>query len=227
MIEEENEKELIGFQTESTQDAGLSDKELFIKIWISPREAFKYINDNKFDKFLIILLVLAGITRTFDRASLKSMGDNMSLIAVITSCIVFGALLGWITYYLYAAMLSWTGKWLNGQGNTKSILRMTAYSMIPSILSLVLLVPQVALFGNGIFQSEMDLYENNLLASIVFYFCLVLEIIFSIWTIVIFVIGISEVQKLSIGKSILNMILPGIILISFILLIVFVIRTFG
>ncbi|MBP1618888.1 MAG: hypothetical protein H6Q14_2715 [Bacteroidetes bacterium] len=197
---------------ESKSELKISDKEIFTKIWTSPRLVFKYLNDNTYDKYVTILLVLGGITRAFDRASAKSLGDNMSLIAIFALCIVLGGLLGWIAYYIYAAILSWTGKWLNGQGNTKSLLRMIAHAMIPSIVALVLLIPQIVFLGNGAFQSNIDINGSGLVSIIIFYTTLLLEITLGIWTFVIFVIGISEVQKISIGKAILNLILSGLII---------------
>src|SRR5678815_4890564 len=122
---------LTGVHEEKLQ---LTDKEIFTKIWTYPRQVFKFLDETYYDKFVTILLVLAGISRTFDRASLQNMGDKMSLGGVIAFCIVAGVLLGWISYYIYAALLSWTGKWLNGQGNTKSILRMLAHAMLPTIV---------------------------------------------------------------------------------------------
>lgn len=199
----------------------LTDRDIFTKIWTSPRLVFKFLNDNRYDKYVYILLILAGITRTFDRASTQNMGDDISLIAVLAICIILGGLLGWISYYIYAALMSWSGKWLKGQGDTDSLLRMMSHAMIPSIVALILLILQIAVFGNGIFQSELDIYSSGLLSIIVFYITVFFEIVLGIWTLVIFVIGISEVQKISIGKSILNMILPGLIIIIPIAMIAF------
>ncbi len=199
----------------------LTDRDIFTKIWTSPRLVFKFLNDNRYDKYVHILLVFAGISRTFDRASTKNMGDDMSLLAVLVLCIILGGLLGWISYYIYAALMSWTGKWLKGQGDTNSLLRMISHAMIPSIVALALLIPQIVLFGNGIFRSDIDIYSSGLLSIIVFYTALIIEFGLGIWTLVIFIIGISEVQKLSIGKSILNLILPALIIIVPIAMIAF------
>ena len=57
-----------------------TDKEIFTKIWTKPREVLRYIHDNKYDKYVTVLLVLAGISRAFDRAVMKDMGDKLSLI---------------------------------------------------------------------------------------------------------------------------------------------------
>ena len=202
----------------------LTDKEIFTKIWTYPRQVFKFLDETYYDRFETILLVLAGISRTFDRASLKNMGDKMSLGGVIAFCIVAGGLLGWISYYIYAALLSWTGKWLNGQGNTKSILRMLAHAMLPTIVALIFLIPQIIIYGNEVFKSEGDIISAGLTSNIIVYGSMILEFILGVWTIILVVIGLSVVQKISIGKSILNLLLPILIILVPILLIVFLIK---
>jgi hypothetical protein len=199
----------------------ISEKDIFIKIMTSPREAFKFINDYKYEKHLYILLFLAGIVRSFDKASTKNMGDNFSIWSIIAICVIFGGLFGWITYYIYAAFISWCGGWMNGKGNTQSILRILGYALFPSILSFIILIPQIAIYGNEIFKSENDFYSSGLVDSIIYYGFLIIEFTLGIWSLVLCVIGISEVQQLSIGKSILNLLLPAVLLVSFIMILVF------
>jgi hypothetical protein len=201
----------------------ISDKKLFSGIWTSPRKVFKFINTYKYDKYVTGLLILAGITRTFDRASMKNMGDNFSLWGILAFCIIIGAIFGWVTYYIYSALISWTGKWINGKGNTDSILRVLSYALIPSIISLLLLIPQIAIYGNEIFKSDGDISSGGIVSNIIVYGSMILEFTLGIWSLVLCVIGISEVQKLSIGKSILNLLLPAIVIMTPILIIVLII----
>jgi hypothetical protein len=205
----------------------ISKKKLFMKIWTSPREVFEFVNTYKYNKYSTLLLILAGITRTFDRASMKNMGDNFSLWGVIAFCIIIGAIFGWVTYYIYSALISWTGKWLDGKGNTDSILRVLSYALIPSIISLLLLIPQILVYGNEIFKSDGDISSGGLISNVIFYGSMYLDFTLGIWSLVLCVIGISEVQKLSIGKTILNLILPAIVIMTPILIIVLMINGFS
>lgn len=200
--------------------SNISEKELFMKIMTAPREAFKFINDYKYEKHLYILLFLAGIVRSIDRASSKNMGDNYSIWAVIGLSVIAGGLFGWISYYIYSALISWSGKWMNGKGNTQSILRVLAYALFPSILSLIILVPHIAIYSNQLFKSEDDFYSAGVVDSIVYIGFLLIEVLLGTWSLVLCVIGISEVQQLSLGKSILNLLLPAI-LVLFLMLILF------
>lgn len=200
----------------------IEPKEIFYKLLTSPRDAFKFINDYKFDKHVTILLSLAGIVRAFDRAIGKNMGDNFSLLGLITFCIIIGGLFGRITYYIYSALISWIGKWFEGTADTQSILRILAYSLFPSVFVLILLIPQIAIYGNGMFQSDYDTSNTGLINNIVYYGLLLCGVVLGIWSFVLSIIGISEVQKFSIWKALLNLLLPALFFISIILVIVLI-----
>jgi hypothetical protein len=197
----------------------IEPKEIFYKLLTSPKEAFKFINDYKFDKHVTLLLFLAGIVQAFDKATSKNLGDSFSLLGLITFCIVIGGLFGWITYYIYAALISWTGKWFEGTADTQSILRILAYSLFPSIFILILLIPQIAIYGNGMFQSDYNTSNTGVINNIVYFGLLLIGIVLGIWSFVLSIIGISEVQKFSIWKALFNLLLPLLLFISIILVI--------
>lgn len=201
----------------------ISDKKIFLKLLSSPREVFSFLNFYKYDKNVNLLLILAGITSTFNRASTKNMGDNLPLWGVIITCIIVGIIFGWITYYIYAALINWTGKWLKGQGTTNAILRVLSYAVIPSITSMVLLIPQMVIYGNDIFRSDGDISSGGIASNIFFYTSLLLEFGLSIWSVILCVIAISEVQKLSIAKAVLNLALPAIVIMTPIFLLILII----
>lgn len=208
---------------ENQERNNLTDRDIFTEIWTSPRQVFKYINDNHYDKYVTILLLLSGISKAFDRASMKNMGDKLPLLAIVPICIIAGGLFGWISYYIYAALISWTGKWLDARGNTQSILRMLAFAMLPSIIALIFLIPQLIIYGDEIFKSEGDITSAGWFSNVFVYGSMILEGVLAVVTVTFCVIGTSEVQKLSIGKSILNLLLPIIVILVPILLIVLVI----
>jgi hypothetical protein len=205
-------------QPENSPENTITQSNIFIKIWTAPRAVFRFIDANRYEKHVTLLLFLSGIVRTFDRASAKNMGDHFSLWGVIGFCLVLGGLFGWVTYYIYSALVSWLGKWLNGNADTQSILRVLSYAMFPSIVALLFLVPQIAIYGNELFKSNGDIYSAGLFANMVFYICLIVEFSLSIWTIVLCVIGVSEVQRFSTGKAIANLLLPALFFVVIILL---------
>ena len=189
----------------------LSTKDIFKDIWWQPRKVFKYILAARVDEYVTLLLILVGIVRGFDRAISKSLGDNLSLGAVIGFSVLGGAISGWIGYHIYAYVLSYTGKLLGGSASKQEILRVLAYAGIPNIITLAVIVLQIAVFDIALFKSE-EFLEDFGLVGVVFYTGLsFVEIVFSVWTLVLIVVGISEVQKMTISKAILNVLLPILI----------------
>jgi len=202
------------FEEFDHNEIALSDKDIFTKIWMSPREVFKFINDTRYAKFTTLLLILGGITSALNNATSRNMGDLLPLWGVLMACVIGGAVFGWLYFYVYAALMSWTGKWLKGVGNTRSLFRMMSYALIPSLVVLLTFILRVVLFGNNEFQRNVDMFDNAFLTTSVYTVTAFIEIVIGVWTLVILVIGISEVQKLSIWKSILNLILPALLLIA-------------
>jgi len=190
-----------------------TDQELFLKLWAQPRQVFAYINKHYYDKHVAVLLILAGIARAFDRAVTKDMGDKYSMVTILLMCLLGGGLLGWISFYIYAALVSWTGRWLDGEGDTSAILRVLAYAIIPNILGLVVFIPQMAIFGIEVFKAEGDTFSNDVFANLVYTTSIIIEFGLSLVTIMFSIIAISTVQGFGIGKAILNALLPVLIII--------------
>lgn len=191
----------------------LTEDDLFKKIWTSPRAVFAYLENKKYNKYVPVLLVLIGVVRAIDKAVEKDLGDKLPLIAVLAVCVFAGGLLGWITVYLYGALIAWTGKLLKGVADTSSVVRVMAYGMVPAVCSLFVIVPQIAIFGNDMFRDNGSAFVDGFLASLLFYGGAAIDVLLGVWSTLIIVIGISEVQKLSISKAILNVLLAALVII--------------
>ena len=87
---------------EMEREYAFTDQEIFTKIWTRPRAVLYYIHDLKYEKFVVPLLVLAGVAGAFDRAVDRNLGDSLPLIGLIITCLISGALFGWLSYYVFA-----------------------------------------------------------------------------------------------------------------------------
>lgn len=209
---------------EDRRSEQLSDRDVFTQIWLSPRKVFRFINDYGYEKYMFVLLFAGGVGSALDRAVRQSTGDTVELLEILFAAIVAGGLVGFIGYLIFAGLTSWTGKWLNGRASTRAILRVSAYSMLPSIAALVLWIPQLAMFGISVFRSDLYMEEHGVLVMAVFYGTVVVESILGIWNLVLFIVGLSVVQKFSIGKAILNAFLPVLMIVLIALFVVMIVR---
>ena len=194
----------------STQNSSLNDNDLLATIWTKPKLALEYILSKCPKKYLIGLITLGGIANTINGTQVNIAQHKIFSIAILVIAVFIGALSGWVYSYIYASLLSWTGEWINGRGKMSQFITVISWSMVPSISSLILLIPKFIIFGDKLFN--IDIRELNQVTVILYYSFNVIEFILSIWTIIILITGISLIQKFNIWKAILNLILPVLVI---------------
>lgn len=184
--------------------------ELFKLAWKSPREAVHYVNKNNFSKYWFVLF-LAGFgnvifsnidDKTFEITWLQVL---VSVILAIPSVWLGAIIAGFFTHFI--------AKWFfKGTGTFKEMRKGYYVSLLPYVIAtpvalIYVILSKVAAFNLDYFVLFMSL----------------LIVVIGIVTLVLEVIVISEVEKLSIGRSIgviIVMIIFGIILVFFIVFIV-------
>ncbi|KFF06212.1 YIP1 family protein [Flavobacterium reichenbachii] len=182
------------------------------KIWFSPKQVFTFIETHKYSKYVTLLLILSGISKALDKALSKNMGDYLPFWGVIICVILIGISFGQLFNLLLAAALKWAGKWMNGQGDTRSILKIIAYAMIPSICSIFLTAIQFPIYGSLIFQSSLSYLLIESPYYQIYYLYVIIDILLVIWSIILLVIGLSVVQKFSIFKAVLNVVIAAVLI---------------
>lgn len=205
-------------ELEESKGPVLSDKDIFTQIWTSPRVVYRFLNEYDYNKHTVWLLAVGGAIEALDRNNLTPGSWNIWVTLLVA--MFFGALLGWIGYWIGAALLRWTGRWIGGQANTAQILRVIAYSILPNIPAVILLIPLVLIFGTGVFQGYVDIYQNGYISAAIYWSMIGIQMILGIWSLVLTAVGLSVVQRFSVGKAIANMLLAFLVI--FIPIMVFV-----
>ncbi|MCX2743245.1 Yip1 family protein [Mangrovivirga sp. M17] len=182
--------------------ANLSDSDIFKKIWTKPRMVMEFIDKNEYDKWLFPILIILGINTTLGNFIDNDFGGIFTNPAVsITFGLIIGALLGWISYYIFAAILKISGSWLGGEATTYELLRTTTYAVIPTLITAIL-----SLAFQVLSLMEWGEFLANYTQLIVFIAAVfvIIAIVLFIWSIVNIIVGISVTQNFSIGRSIAN-----------------------
>ena len=164
------------------------------EVWLHPRNTIKAIL--KYDpKYMVLpIAALTGIANNaldFEAADMIVGGSSFIGSAFVA------ALLGIVSLYISAFLLSVTGKWIKGKANTLKLRAAIAWSSVPVVASLILFIP--LFFG-----------LNNSVPGIVG-LSTVTMIVLVVWSLVLYFSMLSEVQKFSVWKAILNQILVAII----------------
>ena len=166
------------------------------EVWLHPRNTIKAIL--KYDpKYMVLpLAALAGVAN--NAIEFEMMDGIIGGSSFIGSSIV-AALLGLASLYIGAFLLFLTGSWIKGKANALKLRAATAWSGVPVVASLILFIPLFFALNSG----ATGTIAISSLASL----------ILGLWSLVLYIAMIAEVQKFSIWKAILNIILMIIILI--------------
>lgn len=181
----------------------MKDKEVFTQIWLRPRPVFRFIETSGYQNYFYLILTLSGIASVLQRKLDKGVEQD-SVASTLLISIIFGGLLGWLGIYIYAGLIRFTGEWIDGKAITHRIYRALAYANIPTACTIVIHLAQLYMIKYGVFDEMKS--DNE--ASLIQYGLISIKAIFMAWTMTLYVIAVAEVQRFSIGKAILNLILP-------------------
>ncbi len=195
---------ILDHKAEKEHEIAYSDREVFTLIWSKPRSVLTYIRNVDYAKHFTLLVLLVGIHRALAQES--NYFSSAPPVVRVVLLIVFGALLGWITYYIFAAVWSWVGSWFNGKGNHRSMYTCVIYAMLPAALSLIVIVPVKLIAAIDGFNA----FSMPLITAIELFVTLVI-LVATVWSIVNVIIAISVVHQFSIQKAILTFIIPAAI----------------
>lgn len=178
-------------------------------MWYRPRETIRKIIEYNPKYLVIVLMMIGGFSNILDHASAKSLGDSIGLPIIFISALIIGSLFGIVSLYIYSAVLKWTGKWIGGKATSEYLRTAIAWSYVPVVWSLIFWIPQLVLYGEELFTSITPRIDSNPLPLILFG---VVELIIAIWAFIVFINSLSEVQKFSVWKALLNLLLSILVL---------------
>ena len=208
-------------------DNTINNSTVFEKLFTAPQRTFAFIHGYKFEKYLVLIAILNGISSAVARAAEQKEGDTLPLWGIILLSIAIGSVFGYITLLFYSFVTNITGGWLKGTAGTNDIMRVLTYSMVPSLLKLVMVAFKMVVFGKAIFSSDFYISDYSALDKVIYYGTTLVIVVVSVWSVVLFVLGLAEVQKFSIGKAILNVLLPVVIMMGIALVLFVAIDLFG
>jgi hypothetical protein len=193
----------------------------WVSIWIRPRETIRWIVETDPTRQVILLAALSGIAQSLARASERSLGDIISVPIIFIIALIAGSIGGILSLYIGGALLRWTGSWFGGQAASEEVRAAIAWSSVPIIWSLLLLIPELALFGEELFTSATPRIDANPLLQFLLLGFVAVEIVISIWAFVLFLKCLGEVHRFSAWKALGAVVIPGLVLVGIVFACVF------
>jgi len=186
----------------------------FLLTLIKPKTTFpKLIAATKNWPFNLIL-ILAAISIAFSQAQKTGLGDGKSIFEVIIYSVIGGATICYLFLLIYIKLIHWTGKLFKAEGDFKTIYKAFSAATLPLALRTLNVLILILFFGNQVFQSHFNVEFLTRTESLVYQIIVFLDFILILWTLVLIIIGLRIAQRLSIIKTILNYLLPAVIMMT-------------
>lgn len=184
----------------------------WIRILTRPRETIQKIISYNPNYLLLMLSFIYGFPWILNLAQTASLGRMYPQIQITIAALLLAIPIGYIAFSFFSLLYLWIGKLIRGKGNFLTIRSAVAWSNIPNAISIVIWIVFMVLFRNSLFNdgvTNVPGFSNY--AMIAF----IIQVICSIWAFWILLHTLSYVQKFSIWKALLNIVL--VFLVCFIL----------
>ena len=163
----------------------------------NPRQTFIYAHENNHYPNLYLFFALVGLAGGIDRAAQKiSQAENLAINLGLN--IIIGLLLGWIGLYIGGFIFSRLARILGGKGNTEGLAKLFAIASVPGFLVMILHIVEIYI-SIAASNEYGDLTGMSVAAAVVLK---VIDFIFGLWSLAMFILALSVGCKFSIGRAI-------------------------
>ena len=183
-------------------------------VLINPRTVFPQLAARPSLVWTVAFACVLGIERNFHELFKRAipLSDMKPLPEIfglnVLSGIVFGVSMMWVSSWV----LAWSSRQLGGVISSSAMRTVLAWSAAPKMLSMLGLFVLFASQGQYfLLQDRKGLLTSSPVLVGTF---LLVQMVCSIWGVVVGVVGLSELAKLSIGKSIGAYLLGALILLA-------------
>lgn len=181
------------------------------KMWVKPKRTIRAVVDYNNRYGFIGLCFLYGLAQGSHFAQAFSLSAYLSLWAVIALIVLFAIPIGAIAFSLTSIVLYWTGKLIRGRALYHDIRAAVSWSNVTAIFSVIFIGLMVLSFGEAFFYRQFAETVFQDWRSFLLITFLLVELILSVWKLVIFILALAEVQRFSSWMAILNIILVAIV----------------
>lgn len=179
----------------------------WLTIFVKPRQTIRAIVDSNPNFRLLTLSAIYGFCSLLGFAQNFNFGDKKETLLALLPLLLLAPFWGYLVFSFSSWFVFITGKLLKGQGTYKEVRSAYAWSNVPLIVNALLwifliIVFKISLFSDTALQGVLTGGRSFLLVGVVFS-----QLVFSLWGLVIYIIGVSEVQRFSIFKTLVNLFL--------------------
>lgn len=184
----------------------------WVSIWTHPRATISRIIAENPNRSLWWLAAIYGFCSLMNMFQTVALGSAASTLWILILAIVLSPFYGYICFAVWSWFVFGVGKWFKGQGTFRTVRAAYAWSCVPILVNIPLWLLMVIIFGHQLFLNFPDAHLLPTAQVLILFLILIAKVVLSIWSLVIYLNALSEVQNFSVLKAILNVVVAGVIL---------------
>lgn len=176
----------------------------WISILTHPRQTIQKIISYNPNYLLLMLSFIYGFPWILNLAQTASLGRTYPQMQIIIAGLLLAIPIGYIAFSFFSFLYLWLGKLIQGRGTFLTIRSAVAWSNIPNAISIAIWIVFMMLFRNSLFNdatANAPGFSNYAMVAFI------IQLICSIWAFWILLHTLSYVQKFSLWKALLNIVL--------------------
>jgi hypothetical protein len=188
------------------------EKSYWLSIWTKPRATIAKIVASNPDRGLWWLAAIYGFCSLMNMFQSMMLGNAMGVAGILILGVILAPFWGWLTFTVWSGFVLWVGKWFKGSGSFKAVRASYAWSCVPIVVNVPLWLLMVALFGRQLFLNFPDAHLLPTGLVTLMFVILTVKVVLAVWSLVIYLNALAEVQGFSVIRAILNVVVAGLVL---------------
>jgi len=183
----------------------------WLSIWTRPRATISQITAENPYRSLWLLAAIYGFCSLMNLFQSMTLGTALGTAGILILAIVLAPFWGWINLSIWSGFVFWIGKWFKGDGSFATVRSAYAWSCVPLIVNIPLWLLMVILFGHQLFLNFPNAHLLSNGEMMLLFAILVIKVVLAIWSLVIYLNALAEVQKFSVLRAICNVVVAGVV----------------
>jgi hypothetical protein len=169
-------------------------------VWLRPRRVFRELAARPVGIADYVLAAAQGMGNFLALYRTEGAGAHSSVEVILAESLAYGAIAGVTSLFLMAVIYRRLGARVGGKSTTAQVIHVLAYGGIPMVASLVIWVLTALLAGEATFV-ETPRADIEAFLALLLHVQFIAYVLLLFWSIVLQVMGFSEIQGLAIRKA--------------------------
>ena len=177
-------------------------------IWVKPRDTIKKIVKFNPKYRFVILSFLYGLPMLLHMAQNLDLGERFTTAGIAVAAVVLATFVGMLAITIASGLVYWTGHWIGGESTYFNVRAAVSWSNVPNVVAIIVWFIMIYNFRSQIFMDGFEEMVMSTSASMMINVAMLVQSVIAIWSFIILVKSLGEVQGFSAWKGVLNVLIP-------------------